>query len=257
MRNILGYSLVVALVSCAIHFVLGAEHKQAKVTQKVNDVRLLGANMAPKPASVNDTVHAGGAVRTGGDSRAELTFLDQTIARLGANTVFNVGSDPKTYDLGSGALLLYAPKEAGTIKINTSVATAAVSGFTAMIEFHKNGWSKFIMVEGEGTFTIHGLHTDPCHIRAGQIFIIPPHPTRCPEAHDVDVKQLVKTAKLITDFPPLPSLDLIVQVGDNQVPPPGGFIDPTGIDTTDQSTGNHPPPPPKNTRPPCFPKCGE
>jgi quercetin dioxygenase-like cupin family protein len=234
---------IAAIVAMAVQFVFGAEHKEARVTQRVNDVRLLAANAAPKPAAVNEAVHAGTAVKTGGDSRAELTFIDATIARLGSNTVFNVGSEAKSYDLGSGAVLLYAPKQAGTIKINTSVATAAVTGFTAMLEFHKNGWSKFIILEGQGTFSLHGIPVEPCQLRAGQIFIIPPHPTRCPEAREVDLNKLVKSAKLITDFPPLPSLNLIVQEGNNQVPPPGGFIDPTGIDTIDQGMNAKPPPP--------------
>ena len=245
MKKLLGSVVAIVIVFCAIHRLFGADHKEARVTQKINDVRLLGANLAPKPATVNDTVHAGNAVRTGGDSRAELTFVDQTIARLGANTVFNVGTEPKSYDLGNGAILMSAPREAGTVKINTSVATAAVTGFTAMVEFHKNGWSKFIILNGDGWFTIKGLNAEPCHLRAGQIFIIPPHPTRCPEAHEVDLVKLTKTAKLITDFPPLPELNLIVQEGNNQTPPPGGFIDPTGIDTTDQGSNAHPPPPPK------------
>src|SRR5437868_9123753 len=68
-----------------------AGQKQARVTEVVRDVRLLTAQANARPAAVNDAVHEGTAVRTGTDSRAELTFVDQRLARLGANTVFSFG----------------------------------------------------------------------------------------------------------------------------------------------------------------------
>ncbi len=60
--------------------------KEARVSQVIQDVRLLEAHAAPHPAAVNDKVILGSAVRTGGESRAELTFNDLTITRLGANS---------------------------------------------------------------------------------------------------------------------------------------------------------------------------
>ncbi|MEO6872162.1 MAG: hypothetical protein ABI233_08080, partial [Chthoniobacterales bacterium] len=63
--------------------------KQARVSQVVKDVNLLPNQAAPHPARVSDEVRDGTAVRTGTESRAELTFTDQTLARLGANTIFS------------------------------------------------------------------------------------------------------------------------------------------------------------------------
>src|SRR6186713_2678019 len=69
---------------------LGAEElKEARVTQVIKDVKLLPGQAEPRPASVNDDVRDNTAVRTGNDSRSELTFPDQTLARLGANTIFS------------------------------------------------------------------------------------------------------------------------------------------------------------------------
>src|SRR5207245_9516021 len=96
---------------------VAAEQKQARVTEVIHDVRLLAAKAAARPAAVNDTIHEGTAVRTGTDSRAELTFTDLTLTRLGANTVFSFGAATRTYDLGNGAILMSAPKQAGTVKI--------------------------------------------------------------------------------------------------------------------------------------------
>jgi hypothetical protein len=59
----------------------GAVMKEARVTQIVRDVKIQSPEAAPRPAATNDTVRGNTAVRTGVDSRAELTFGDLTIAR--------------------------------------------------------------------------------------------------------------------------------------------------------------------------------
>src|SRR6202008_1512975 len=64
--------------------------QEARVSQVIQDVRLLEAHAAPHPAAVNDKITLGTAVRTGVESRAELTFPDLTITRLGANTLFTL-----------------------------------------------------------------------------------------------------------------------------------------------------------------------
>jgi hypothetical protein len=103
------------------------ELREAKVTQVIQDVRVLPSNASPRAAAVNDNVHQGTAVQTGVQSRSELTFKDQTITRLGEKTIFNVG-DGRAIDLGSGQFLLYAPKKAGGAKVKMGPVTAAISG---------------------------------------------------------------------------------------------------------------------------------
>src|SRR5205814_2023966 len=60
-----------------------AQLKEARVTQVVKDVKLLPIGAAARPAAVSDEVRDGTAVRTGVESRSELKFTDQTLARLG------------------------------------------------------------------------------------------------------------------------------------------------------------------------------
>ena len=43
----------------------------------IKDVRLLTSKTGARPASVNDDVREGTAMKTGSDSRAELTFIDR------------------------------------------------------------------------------------------------------------------------------------------------------------------------------------
>jgi hypothetical protein len=104
------------------------ELKEAKVTQVIQDVRVIPSNAAARPAAVNDSVRQGTAVQTGVQSRSELTFKNQTITRLGEKTIFNVGEGGRTIDLGSGQFLLYAPKKAGGAKVKMGPVTAAITG---------------------------------------------------------------------------------------------------------------------------------
>ena len=110
--------------------------KEAHVTQVVKDVKLLPQQAAPRPAAVNDPVRDGTAVRTGTESRSELTFTDLTITRLGANTIFSFNEGTRTMNLGSGAILFQVPKGSGGATIKTAAVTAAITGTTGIGEFH-------------------------------------------------------------------------------------------------------------------------
>jgi hypothetical protein len=121
-------SLALALASGLPNKVSADDLKQAKVTQVIQDVRVVPSNASARPAAVNDDVHQGSAVQTGVQSRSELTFKDQTITRLGEKTIFSVGQGSRTIDLGSGQFLLYAPKKAGGAKVKMGPVTAAITG---------------------------------------------------------------------------------------------------------------------------------
>jgi hypothetical protein len=51
---------------------IAVQKKEARVSQVIKDVRLIPSGASPRPASVNDYVSTGMAVRTGTDSRTEL-----------------------------------------------------------------------------------------------------------------------------------------------------------------------------------------
>ena len=121
-------ALAFALASGLPNEVCAGELKEAKVTQVIQDVRVLPSNASPRPAAVNDSARQGTALQTGVQSRSELTFKDQTITRLGEKTIFSVGEGPRTIDLGSGQFLLYAPKKAGAVKVKMGPVSAAITG---------------------------------------------------------------------------------------------------------------------------------
>jgi len=121
-------SFAFALANWLPNTISAADLKEAKVTQVIQDVRILPSDASPRPAAVNDNVHQGTAVQTGIQSRSELTFKDQTITRLGEKTIFSVGEGARTIDLGSGQILLYVPKKSGGAKVKMGPVTAAITG---------------------------------------------------------------------------------------------------------------------------------
>ncbi len=142
--------IVLFWVISAAPFVTADQLQQAQVSQVIQDVRLLEAHGAPRPAVVNAKVTQGMGVRTGVESRAELTFTDLTITRLGANTIFSFKQGARELDLTSGAVLLEVPPKAPAVKVSTSAVTAAVTGGTALLATGPP--TKFMVLEGIGTF---------------------------------------------------------------------------------------------------------
>jgi FecR-like protein len=120
-------SLAFALASGIRNEVSADELTEAKVTQVIQDVKVVPSGAAARPVTVNETVRQGNAVQTGTQSRSELTFRDQTITRLGEKTIYNVGGG-RTIELGSGQFLLYVPKKAGGAQIKMGPVTAAITG---------------------------------------------------------------------------------------------------------------------------------
>ena len=57
--------------------------EKAEVTRAINIVSLLPEDNPPEPAEPGDVIKGKTALKTGGDSRAELEFPDLTITRLG------------------------------------------------------------------------------------------------------------------------------------------------------------------------------
>ena len=120
-------ALAFALASGLPKNVNANDLQEAKVTQVIQDVKVVPSGSAARPAAINETVRQGNAVQTGTQSRSELTFRDQTITRLGEKTIYNVGGG-RTLELGSGQFLLYVPKKAGGAQVKMGPVTAAITG---------------------------------------------------------------------------------------------------------------------------------
>ena len=198
-------SLLGVIIGFAVS-VPAAELKEARVTQVVKDVKLLPTGAAARPAAVSDEVRNGTAVRTGVDSRSELKFTDQTLARLGANTLFSFSEGTRNLNLQDGAMLLRVPKGAGGAKINSSAVTAAITGTTVMVETHaltkknKNSYYKFIVLEGTARLYLPGRLGESTLVKAGQMIIMRADSKMIPEPVDVDIGKITQSSFLVTGF---------------------------------------------------------
>jgi hypothetical protein len=207
-------SLVPALAIWLPNKVSADELKEAKVTQVIQDVKVLPSNASPRPASVNDNVRQGTAVQTGVQSRSELTFKDQTITRLGEKTIFSVGEGARTIDLGSGQFLLYVPKKAGGAKVKMGPVTAAITGTTVLGNVDPSGVTTFTVLEGGACIYLDSVGQS-LFVGAGQQLTYDPMANRLEDPVDVDLNKVL-TSPLIKDFRRLPSAPLIEQTIQNQ-----------------------------------------
>src|SRR5437870_11655886 len=214
-------NLFKTVASCVLFYLLmilhlpavaaAAELRGAHDTQIINDVKLLPGQAAARAAVVNDSVNAGTAVRTGTDSRSELTFLDLTITRLGANTIFSFNEGARQINLSGGAVLLQVPRNGAEAKIATVAVTAAITGGTALLEANKCFPTKLLMLEGIGRFYPTGHPKQAAIVHGGEMAMMTVdgqimRPTK------FNAALVYKTSKLITSFPTLPNADLILAV---------------------------------------------
>lgn len=200
----LPFVLTVSLLSGALAY--SAPLKKATFTRVVNDVKLLPEQQQPKPAKIGDLVSGSTSVTTGVQSRAELKFEDNSLTRLGANSVFTIEQGTRNVDLKQGVMLLQVPKQLGGAKVRTAAVTAAVTGTTIMVEYQPDGYVKIIVLEGSIDLF---LNEDPSVFRtftSGDMVIARTANLKTiPDAVKVDLPLLKKTSKLTDDkeFGPL------------------------------------------------------
>jgi mannose-6-phosphate isomerase-like protein (cupin superfamily) len=215
-----GHSVgVLGIVLCSLATIgstTAAQLKQATVTRIIQDVQLLPSAGAARAAIVNDTVQEKTAVRTGADSRSELTFTDQTLARLGANTIFTFNEGTRNLNLEGGVMLLRVPKNAGGARISTAAVSAAITGTTVMLEYHKHSYVKLIVLEGTARLYLRNRLGESVLVHAGQMLIVKPDAKNLPDPVDIDLARLMSTSLLIVDFPPLASEQLVAEEISNQ-----------------------------------------
>jgi hypothetical protein len=214
-KHLLSWLAAVCTVATqAPNSAIGAPHQEGEVTVVFHDVNLVTPEGTAKPVAVNDRIAEGAAVQTAADSRVEVTFVDQTIARLGANTVCSFKDGTRNLDLRDGVMLLQVPKKARGARIHAAGIAAAVGDTTVVFEYHADVY-KFLTLEGISRLYRPGHLGDSVLVRAGQMVIGKPN-TPLSDPVDFDVGRLLKTSRFITDFPPLHSEKLMARVSENQ-----------------------------------------
>jgi hypothetical protein len=215
--------LSVACLAIVVRQTKGAPLEAAHLSEVFQDVRLLTSSAA-RPAVVNDKINEGMAVKTGGQSRAELTFADLTITRLGENTIFSLRQATREVHVEHGSVLVEVPPQAAAAKITSAAVTAAVQGGTAL--FGTGPPTKFMVLEGIGTFYPAGHPEEAVTLHGGEMVTLGADGHL--EKGTFNVKTVVETSQLIVGFPDLANLPLILQVMDQQqtTQPPSGSSPP-------------------------------
>ncbi|MES2440140.1 MAG: FecR family protein [Verrucomicrobiota bacterium] len=186
--------------------VSGAPLSEGEFTKVINDVRILPVEAGPVPAKAGDKIRGRTAVSTGAQSRAELRFSDNTLTRLGANSVFRMDHSTRTVDVEKGVILLQVPKQMGGAKVRTAAVTAAVTGTTLLLEYTADGFIKIIVIEGEVDVSLNERRNQFRTLIAGDMWITRANDkTGLPLPVQVDLERLKKTSKLLSaeEFGPL------------------------------------------------------
>jgi len=172
--------------------------QQASVTEAVNSVSYQTSEKSEqKPASTGTIIHPDNVVRTGVKSRAELKFNDNTVTRMGANSVFTFDAQSQKLNLEQGSMLFSKPKDASTFQITTPAATCAISGTSGFLQYLPGGHGGLIfgLIEGHTSLVIGGT---TYNLTGGNMLVISPDGT----VHIVafDIAAFLHNAGLITKF---------------------------------------------------------
>lgn len=223
--------------------VFAADLERATITEAFNSVTVIDrATKSKSQAKVNGEFLAPNILRTGSNSRAELVAPDQTVTRVGSDTLFSFVQNSRDLDLEKGSLLFHAPSGKGGGTIRTPAASAAVLGTTLIVSTTRKGGVKVLMIEGKGRVT--PKKGKKLTLRAGEMVIIEPGDTEG-KILNFRIKEQSENAKLIKKFKrPLPSkskIELAIQKQEKQIengdtellardlgpdlliPPPSGF----------------------------------
>ena len=187
--------------------------EEAEVTRTVNIVSLLGEKGPPRRAALGDVVRGKTALKTGGDSRAELKFPDFTITRVGSNALFRFLPGGREVILESGTILFSSPKGAGGGKVQAGAVTAAVTGTDFLISYVPGGGGRVKVICLSHKIRVYFTERPSIRVtlRPGQTVDIPNGALKMPAVRTINLKLLLATSLLgeAGGFGPLPNQALL------------------------------------------------
>ncbi len=193
---------------------------EARVQRKYNTVRILEGDSI-RPATVDDVISGNRAVQTGDNSRVELMFPDNTLTRLGSNTIFSFKGGSREVSLLKGTMLFQIPKGVGGANIHTAAITAAITGTTGLVE-NDDDTVRIILLEGVVRVYPREGSRRAIVIRGGQMLVAPARGGALKDCRvlTVDIGRVMKTSRLLSEksFGPLPPVaaELIERVVSKQ-----------------------------------------
>jgi hypothetical protein len=231
-----GFSLLAAVSMGA------ADLRESTLVQVVNEVKVAPPQADEKDAKANDTVRAPDKIRTGAKSRAELKAADNTLTRIGANTIFSFEQSGRVLNLEKGSVLFHSPAGRGGGTIKSAGASAAVLGTTLIVASTADGGFKCILLEGKGTITLPNGQS--LKLTAGDMVYVPAGSQTFGPVVKVDLGKLVEGSQLVNGFTaPLPSLgDVRNEISKQRIAIISGNYEETGLMIGRVSSANDPAP---------------
>jgi hypothetical protein len=202
-------TVLAAILSASLAWVHAAPLTESTVTEIIREVNVLPPGAAtPAAAKLNALVRAPERVRTGAESRTELTAPDRTITRIGANTVFSFETRGRVINLERGSILFHSPKGAGGGTIKSGGASAAILGTTLIVAATADNGFKVIVLEGRGRVTLP--NGSRATLDAGQMVFVLPAGAGFSPVLDINLGRLVAGSLLVKGFSQeLPSIERI------------------------------------------------
>ena len=152
---------------------IGASIDHATITEVVNDVKILDPkSLNASPAKASGIFRTPQIMQTGAESRSEMIAADQTITRVGADTLFSFEPKERTINLRQGSILFQSPTGKGGGVIRTESATAAVLGTTIIVVATRDGGFKILVLEGTAQVTMPNGTKRIVH--GGQLVVVTP-----------------------------------------------------------------------------------
>jgi hypothetical protein len=234
------YKIIFGIFSLAALSLSAADLRESTLVQVVNEVKVAPPQAAEKDAKANDKVQAPDKIRTGAKSRAELKAADNTLTRVGANTVFSFEQGGRTLNLEKGSVLFHSPAGRGGGTIKSAGASAAVLGTTIMVASLADGGFKCILLEGKGKITLPNGQTRM--LEAGDMITVPSGAQSFGTIVKVDLGKLTEGSQLVNGFTdPLPTMgDIRNEIAKQNIAIISGDYEETGLIIGAVGTGNDP-----------------
>ena len=160
-----------------------------------------------RSAALNLIVGDNTTVRTGNRSRTELTFADQSIARLWEHTTVDLKDGGRDLFLQQGALFIDVTTGGALGSVRGAGVAVDVSGISALFEYHPKVF-KLLVLNGTARLYRPDHVGDSVLVAAGQLVFGNPN-TALSDPVDFDIKHFFKTSRFVSEFAPLRSRALI------------------------------------------------
>lgn len=138
-----------------------------------NQVRLIRQNQSPRSARPADTIRPGDSLATAAASTADIRFNDNSLARLGEQTMFRFAPRMRAVDLANGTLLLLVKPGSNGTSVRTPNAAVGIRGSALFVRYIKESDTTLIgALTTSGITAFNGNASESVELQGGQMAAI-------------------------------------------------------------------------------------